>query len=90
MKHRQEAEALEVSQEMTASSFPHFHTQDTEIQPTLCLQARQRSGRDKIWAAVVVDSELGMDCGNFKWQQNQSYIEIFCRVPDNVPTHEVP
>ena len=34
----------------------------------------------KAWDAVSIDGELGMDCGSYKWHQNQSYVEIFVKL----------
>lgn len=35
----------------------------------------------KAWEALSIDADLGMDCDDYKWQQNQSYVEIFVKLP---------
>ena len=33
---------------------------------------------------------MGMDCGHYKWYQNQSIVELAFPVPENVQPKEVP
>ena len=34
-------------------------------------------------------ADLGVDCGNYKWRQNQSCVEVFVRMPENVASSKV-
>lgn len=53
------------------------------------LQARLDINHDKGWDAVEIDSELGMCCENYKWQQNQSHVEIYVHVPEQITSKQV-
>ena len=53
------------------------------------MQLKLQSQSQKAWDAVTVDLDLGIDCGEYKWQQNQSYIEIFVHLPDGPASPEV-
>lgn len=33
---------------------------------------------------IDIPTDLGLDCGTYKWRQNQSYVEIFIPLPDSV------
>ena len=53
------------------------------------LQIRSIAGQDPAWDAIRIDLELGMICENYKWQQNQSYVEIYIHVPDQTTSKQV-
>ena len=55
----------------------------------MLLRQARLSDRDRSWEAISIDSLLGVDCGDYKWQQNQSYVEIFCLLPENVTLKQV-
>ena len=58
------------------------------------------SERDKVWEDITVDQELGLDCSNggagsggggglpYKWNQNQSYVEIHVQLPASIPSSQ--
>ena len=33
---------------------------------------------------------MGLDCGRYKWQQNQSHVEVAVHIPPSVPSHQAP
>ncbi len=53
------------------------------------LQARHSLRHALEWQRVDVPADLGVDCGNYKWRQNQSCVEVFVRMPENVATSKV-
>ena len=56
---------------------------------TGCLvQARLVCGRDRAWNEIRIPADMGMDCGHYKWYQNQSIVELAFPVPENVQPKE--
>lgn len=47
------------------------------------------NSRARIWGDINVPSELGLDCGRYKWWQNQSYVEAIFLIPENVTSKQV-
>ena len=45
--------------------------------------------RARIWTDINVPSGLGLDCGRYKWWQNQSYVEALFLIPENVTSKQV-
>lgn len=45
--------------------------------------------RARIWGDINVPSGLGLDCGRYKWWQNQSYVEALFLIPENVTSKQV-
>eukprot|EP00963_Diacronema_lutheri_P003088 scaffold261_cov336-Pavlova_lutheri.AAC.3 len=45
--------------------------------------------QEKSWNAIEVPDMLGMQQERCKWLQNQSYVEIYYRLPTNVRAHRV-
>ena len=41
------------------------------------------------WSRVQLTKDLGMDCGSYKWMQNQTEVEVFVPIPKNVKRQEV-
>ena len=46
--------------------------------------ARQALLQGKAYAALTVPLSLGLDCGHYKWRQNQSHVEVFVPLPENL------
>ena len=53
------------------------------------MQARLLSDRQKAWQNIQVDTDLGVDCEHLKWQQNQTYVEIFALLPARIQPSQV-
>ena len=53
------------------------------------VQARLNIDHDKLWVATEVDAQLGMCCENYKWQQNQSHVEVYIHVPEQTTSKQV-
>lgn len=54
-----------------------------------CLQAKlidQQAGK---WSEIAVPLELGLDCGRYKWWQNQTFLEVFFLIPEKVSAKQV-
>ncbi|KAK9820242.1 hypothetical protein WJX72_007885 [[Myrmecia] bisecta] len=45
------------------------------------LEARMSSKKDQGWKQIEVAPDLGVACDRYKWQQNQTYVEIYLRLP---------
>lgn len=56
---------------------------------SFCLQVNGIPGWDPAWDAIQIDPDLGMECENYKWQQNQSYVEIYIQVPEYTSSKQV-
>lgn len=57
---------------------------------TGCLvQARLVCSRDRAWNEIRIPADMGMDCGHYKWYQNQSIVELAFPVPEHVQPKEV-
>ena len=69
-----------------------------ELQKMMLVEASERrqkqllSERDRVWAEIDVNTHLGLDCsetlsGNlpYKWNQNQTYVEIHIQLPESMP-----
>ena len=41
------------------------------------------------WSRVQPTKGLGMDCGSYKWMQNQTEVEVFVPIPKSVKRQEV-
>ena len=53
------------------------------------MQARLEIDLDKAWEAIEIDAQLGICCESYKWQQNQSHVEIYIHVPEQVSSKQV-
>lgn len=53
------------------------------------MQARLSLRQDREWKRIDVAPELGLDCGTYKWRQNQSLVEVFVQLPPNVEARKV-
>ena len=53
------------------------------------MQARLVCSRDQAWNDIRIPADMGMDCGHYKWYQNQSIVELAFPVPENVQPKEV-
>jgi hypothetical protein len=51
--------------------------------------ARQALLQGKAYTAITVPPSLGLDCGHYKWRQNQSHVEIFVSLPGNLAAKQV-
>ena len=57
---------------------------------TGCLvQARLVCSRDRAWNEIRIPVDMGVDCGHYKWYQNQSIVELAFPVPELVQPKEV-
>ena len=54
----------------------------------LWLQAASISSDVREWQEIRVPHNLGMDCGSFRWFQNQTYVEVHAHIKD-CPVHKV-
>ena len=50
---------------------------------------RAVTDRQRTWLAVEIPPNLGVDCGTYKWKQNQSFVEVCFQLPPNIPTRAV-
>ena len=62
---------------------------DMHTERPLLLQARHSLRHALEWQRIEVPHDLGIDCGNYKWRQNQSCVEVFVRMPENVASSKV-
>lgn len=44
---------------------------------------------DRAWEELTVDTELGLECESYKWQQNQSFVEVYVHVPQGTTVRQV-
>eukprot|EP00884_Botryococcus_braunii_P002800 jgi/Botrbrau1/12520/Bobra.0169s0062.1 len=47
------------------------------------------SSTDKAWTEIQPPEGLGLDCGQYKFIQNQTFVEVYIRIPDNVTGDKV-
>ncbi|GAB4821293.1 hypothetical protein N2152v2_008339 [Parachlorella kessleri] len=52
-------------------------------------EARTALIQGKEYMAIEVPRNLGLDCQQYKWRQNQSHVEVFIPLPAGVPTSKV-
>ncbi|EIE25264.1 hypothetical protein COCSUDRAFT_13889, partial [Coccomyxa subellipsoidea C-169] len=52
-------------------------------------EAKRLDAGGKRWSEISVPSDLGLDCGRYKWWQNQSYVEVFFLIPEKVTAKQV-
>eukprot|EP00242_Pyramimonas_sp_CCMP2087_P015836 CAMPEP_0198211372 /NCGR_PEP_ID=MMETSP1445-20131203/23451_1 /TAXON_ID=36898 /ORGANISM="Pyramimonas sp., Strain CCMP2087" /LENGTH=300 /DNA_ID=CAMNT_0043885617 /DNA_START=459 /DNA_END=1360 /DNA_ORIENTATION=+ len=45
------------------------------------LEDLSQTREEKYWAEVEIPEKLGLQCPKYKWRQNQSYVEVFVRLP---------
>ena len=53
-------------------------------------QPRQAVRCARAWEGIRVADGLGLDCGHYKWQQNQSHVDVAVLIPPNVASHQAP
>lgn len=53
------------------------------------MQARLMDCQDRAWKEVSVLADLGVDCGRYKWHQNQSHVEAHFLIPKNLSSKQV-
>lgn len=91
MKLRNEAEAIEVSLVIKRSKLLAFRVAsrapDTQICP--CPQSRRWTPQQKVWRQIEVPHDMGLDCDNYKWRQNQTHVEVFVRLPEYARPEQV-
>ena len=51
--------------------------------------ARRAALAPPTYLAIDVPKDLGMDCGTYRWRQNQSHVEIFIPLPENLSTSKI-
>lgn len=45
-------------------------------------QSRRSTPQQKVWQQIEVPADMGLDCDNYKWRQNQTHVEVFARLPE--------
>ena len=58
--------------------------------PQVASQPRQAARCARAWEGIRVADGMGLDCGRYKWQQNQSHVDVAVLIPSNVPSHQAP
>ncbi|GMH33796.1 hypothetical protein BSKO_01630 [Bryopsis sp. KO-2023] len=53
------------------------------------LESRLLTDQQRKWEQIEVPTDMGVACFNHKWKQNQSYIELFVKLPDRLDTRKV-
>ena len=53
------------------------------------MQARLACSRTRAWEEISLPADMGMDCGHYKWYQNQSFVELAFPLPDHTQPKEV-
>ncbi|KAK3265120.1 hypothetical protein CYMTET_26177 [Cymbomonas tetramitiformis] len=53
-----------------------------EAEEKSLLEQRSTSQKEQLWLGLHVPTNLGMECERYKWRQNQSYVEMFVRLPE--------
>jgi hypothetical protein len=68
-------------------------------EPTYSLEERQAMRQEELatkeaahtqalisssYKHVDIPTDLGLDCGSYKWKQNQTYVEVYIPLPDDV------
>ena len=53
------------------------------------VQARLTCSRTRAWEEISLPADMGMDCGHYKWYQNQSFVELALPLPDHAQPKEV-
>ena len=48
-----------------------------------------RARADKQWQAIDIPSGFGLDCGAYKWRQDQSRVEVFIPLPEGLAARQV-
>lgn len=48
------------------------------------IAARKQALLSSSYKQIDIPRDLGLDCGQYKWKQNQSYVEIFIPLPSHV------
>lgn len=43
----------------------------------------------QVWKYLQPVSDLGLDCGTYKWSQNQTEVDVFVQLPQQTQRHEV-
>lgn len=47
------------------------------------------SSTERAWAEVQLPEGLGLDCGRYKYVQNQTFVEVYVHIPDNIKRDKV-
>ena len=53
------------------------------------VQARLVCSRMRAWEDIRLPEDMGMDCGHYKWYQNQSFVELAFPLPEHTQPKEV-
>jgi hypothetical protein len=53
------------------------------------MQARLTTSQSRTWDEVSVQEDMGLDCGRYKWSQNQTFAEVAFLIPDKVLSKQV-
>jgi len=71
---------------------PSFDAEDMRkmraAEETRLLRLRDASNQDA-WLAIDIPENLGLACDKYKWRQNQSFVEVFVRLPRDATKHDV-
>ena len=41
------------------------------------------------YLAIDIPRDMGMNCGSYRWKQNQSHVEIFLPLPENISASKI-
>jgi len=50
--------------------------------------ARAAALKSASYLAIDVPRDMGLDCGDYKWRQTQSHVEIYVPLPDGMPARK--
>ena len=53
------------------------------------VQARLMCSRTRALEDIRLPEDMGMDCGHYKWYQNQSFVELSFPLPEHTQPKEV-
>ena len=68
---------------------PSFRAQVYSKVCAMWVQARLTCSRTRAWEEISLPADMGMDCGHYKWYQNQSFVELALPLPDHAQPKEV-
>ena len=43
----------------------------------------------RAWEEISLPPDMGLDCGHYKWYQNQSFVELAFPLPEHTQPKEV-
>lgn len=52
-------------------------------------QARQAALTGESYLSIELPQDLGLDCGGYKWRQNQSHVDVFVPLPEGTSLQHI-